>query len=76
MPSHKDFLHEFQKNLPLFLQDKTKVIYTDITSLMAQALKEDGIEIRGSFSMKASTKNVRNIITFKDLTSQQLLEQE
>ena len=67
MPSHKDFLTEFVQNLPPFLQSETKNIYEDIMSLITQALKEDGIEIRGAFSMKASTKKVRNIITFKDL---------
>jgi len=76
MPTHKQFLDEFKNRLPKFMQESTKDIFDDITSLIHESLKEDGVEIRGVFSMKAHKGNQRNTIRFRDLTSPQLLEQE
>ncbi len=76
MPTHKQFLDEFKNRLPKFMQENTKEIFHDITSLIQESLKEDGVEIRGVFSMKTHKGNQRNTVRFRDLTSPQPSEQE
>lgn len=58
---------EFQKNLPEFIKDKHTELYNDITALMQEGLKGNGIEFRGYFSLEAIQNKQRNTFKFRDL---------
>lgn len=67
MPLHKNFMAEFQKNLPEFIQNKHQELYDDITFIMQQGLQNKGVEFRGYFSIEANKNTQRNTFKFKDL---------
>ncbi len=66
--SYKNFLEEFKKSLPPFLQNHSRAIASDIIDLMKFAIEKDGLEIRGVFSMKSEKGLERKTVKFKDLT--------
>ena len=66
--SYKIFLEEFEKSLPPLLQSNAREISDDIIDIMKFALEKEGLEIRGFFAMKSEKSDIRNTVTFKDLT--------
>ncbi|MFT4967479.1 MAG: hypothetical protein ACI9CD_000486 [Candidatus Deianiraeaceae bacterium] len=68
MSSHKDFIQKFRAEIPQFMQNDVVRIYNDITEILTQGLKKDGVEIRSFFSMNAQQHDQRHRITCKDLS--------
>lgn len=67
MPKYKDFLVEFEKKLPKFLQKDAHKIADDIIEVMHSGIAEGGVEIRGNFSIYRKQNAKRRVIIFRNL---------
>lgn len=67
MPKYNDFIKSFKTKIPKFLENEAKNITEDIISVIHKGIKNNGIQIRGHFSIKAEQKSKRKSIRFRDL---------